>query len=244
MTIHKTSDLEQFIFRPDNRAKIIASHVDALVESIRGHNLLHMRPIDVNTDKEILDGQHRVLAAKRLGLEIYYRMSEDLEPRDILALNVHANWQNLDYMNYYIKQGNQEYIKLQSYMTANAIPLKIALALTIGINQREQNRRFKEGEYVFQADSTSEHVDLCWNTIHFIVKMNGRSPYLHAAKFWIALIKLVNHENFNNEKWMVNLRKMVERFSIKTTTQDYLKLMMDVHNYRSQEKIDLLHKEF
>ena len=38
-----------------------------------------MRPIVVNKKMEVMDGQHRLMAAKQLGVEIYYQEEKNLE---------------------------------------------------------------------------------------------------------------------------------------------------------------------
>ena len=103
MAINKTKNYEMFKFREDNRLKIDQSHVNKLINSIQSRNLLDMRPIIVNSDYEILDGQHRLLAAKNLGVEIYYEIEEKLEHKDIILMNVAKSWAVCDYMNYFVK---------------------------------------------------------------------------------------------------------------------------------------------
>jgi len=86
--IRKTTNYEIFTFREDNREKIDKKHLARLVESIKSRNLLELRPIMVNEKLEIVDGQHRLLAAKQLGYEIYYQKEENLDCADIVRMNL------------------------------------------------------------------------------------------------------------------------------------------------------------
>ena len=85
--IQKTKDYEMFKFRDDNRP-LSQPHLKALIDSIKSKNLLEMRPIQVNAQFEVIDGQHRIAAAKALGVDIYYQVEESLNPEDIIRLNI------------------------------------------------------------------------------------------------------------------------------------------------------------
>ncbi len=63
---------------------------------------------------------------------------------------------------------------------------------------------------------------------------------LSSSRFWKALLKLINHADFDASRWMQNLKKMVERFCPKARTEDYLRLFMDVYNYHNKTKISLI----
>ncbi len=238
MTI-KTKEYDRFIFRSDNREKIDQTHVRRLEDSIKARNMLDLRPIIVNEIMEIIDGQHRLLAAKNLGLEIYYQVQKNITARDILLLNISKNWTTGDILNHYCRNGQQEYIKLRQFMKENNLTLKVALNITMG-NALALYKEFREGRYKYNDDLVGGELDICWDTINYIKKMNGFSPYTSSARFWKALLKLVRHEKFSPEKWRYNLQRMVERFCPKARVEDYQRMMMEVYNYRNNERVNLL----
>jgi len=237
--IIKTTDYDIFKFREDNREAINTSHVKRLAESIKSRNLLELRPICVNADMEIIDGQHRLLAAKSLGVAIYYKQEKTLEAKDIIIMNVSQPWGQSDYLNYYCKNNYVEYIKLKEFMKKQNISLKIALNITMG-QKRDGYIKYKMGEYKFNEEDFSNSLEICWNTIDYIKRMNGYSLYTHSARFWNALLIMIRHVNFDAQKWLDNLKRMVERFTAKAKKEDYLKLFMDVHNWRNNSKIELV----
>jgi hypothetical protein len=242
MIIKKTKDYDQFKFRTDNRERITPSHVKALIESIKSRNLLELRPISVNGDLEVIDGQHRLLAAKALMVEIYYQMDKQLEAKDILLMNVSKSWIMADYLNFYCKNGNQEYQKLADFLKKYNISLKVALNIMLG-GGKVPKLYFKKGSYIFNEEEFNDELDICWDTIGYIKRMNGFSNYTSSSRFWKCLIKLIRHADFNATKWRQNLEKMVERFCPKATTDDYMRLFMDVYNWRNNDKINLLLEE-
>jgi hypothetical protein len=176
--IKSTTDYDQFIFRTDNREKknsltpVDETHVKRLVESITECNLLHMQPIIVNEKLEIIDGQHRLSAAKRLGVEIYYQVVPNLTARDIILMNISKGWTLGDYLNFYVENGYPEYIKMKEFMKRHEVPLTVAMQM-LSSSCRIGNTDFRKGEFIFS--STLEDVEIynCWLTIDFIRKKYG-----------------------------------------------------------------------
>lgn len=83
-----TTNYDMFKFRDDNRTKIRKRHVDTLAESIQRNNQLEKHPIVVNQDMEIINGQHRLCAAKELGIPVYYIVQEEFTPEDLYISNL------------------------------------------------------------------------------------------------------------------------------------------------------------
>lgn len=240
--ILKTKDYEMFSFRNDNRAAIDQAHVNKIAESIKARNLLELRPILVNKEFEVIDGQNRLLAAKMLGVEIYYEVKKDLKAGDILLLNTAKSWTMNDYHNYYCKNGYLEYQKLEAFMKENQLNLKIALNMTIGFSKQGKGE-FKAGNYKFDSSGVSDHLEICWKTIDLLRKLKGFSGYMNAGKFWNALLRLVKHHRFDEDKWLKNIQRMVERFGPRANSDDYCTLFMDVFNYRNDDKINIREEE-
>ncbi len=235
--VKSTIEYDLFKFREDNRETITQSHVKRLAESIKARNLLELRPISVNAAMEVIDGQHRLLAAKALGVPIYYHQDKTLQATDIILMNVALTWGQMDYLNHFCKNHYPEYMKLRDFMKAHGITIKIALNITMG-HRKDAFAKFKKGEYIFNQEEFGDHIDICWATIDYIKRMNGYSSYTHSARFWSALLILIRHINFDASKWMENLKRMVERFTAKARQDDYLRLFMDVHNWRNNSKVD------
>lgn len=240
--IKKTKEYDIFTFRDDNREKIDQSHVKKLSESIQARNLLELRPIIVNEKMEVIDGQHRLLAAKLLGLEIYYQQEKKLNPADIVRMNISKAWTIGDYLNFYCHHQYDEYKKLQSFMKKHNLTLKVAL--TIALDQaRIGFHDFRMGEFKFHDESLDIELDVCWDTINYIKKMNGFSPYTSSSRFWKALLKLVRHPEFDEHKWRSNMQKMVDNFSPKARTEDYAHMIQHVYNWRNNTRINLMDDE-
>ena len=238
----KTKNYDMFKFRDDNRESINQTHVKKLICSIKARNLLEFKPILVNEKFEVIDGQHRLLAAKALGLDIYYNLDKKVESEDIILLNTVKGWKATDYLNFFVKNGNQEYIKLNQFLKNNQLSLSTAFNFIAGKN-RARLDTFKKGEFKFECDIESAEVDHCWNIVDYIRKMNEYASYQSSTRFWKALIKLVKNGMYIHKKMMKNLEKMIERVGPRVSEKDYLKMFMEIYNKYGSDKIDLLEEE-
>src|SRR5690348_13876868 len=114
--ILKTSNYAMFKLADTNR-KVKKSHVELLKKAIRKKNLLHLNPIIVDQDSNVIDGQHRLTAARELKLPIFYMIDNEINDSDIASLNSNkSNWQPLDYINYYARKGNNNYKQLSAFI--------------------------------------------------------------------------------------------------------------------------------
>lgn len=242
--INKTTDYGQFKFRADNReGGVNRSHVEKLKSSIRSKNMLELVPILVNSDMEIIDGQHRLTAAKELGLPIYYKVQHDLEAKDIILMNITKPWGMADFFNFHIKNHKEEYIKLDKFIKEHGLKFRVAFRMICG-HTDEATHKFKTGEYVHDIKHIQNEWDNIWWTINSIRRLNGGSKnYLTSGKFWTALYKLLNHEDFDMEKWKENLERLSDKIGPRASLEDYKRSLMNVYNWRNRNKIDIIEDE-
>lgn len=236
--MQKTNNYEMFIFRDDNRAEMNKAHINRLVESIRSKNLLEFKPILVNSKMEILDGQHRLKAAEMLGVDIYYNVTNEDRSEDLVLMNISKSWLAGDFFNFYIKHGYEEYIKLRDFMKKNTISLRIALNLCMRKEKNTYNA-FKMGRFVFYGGDGQEKLEGCWKTIHLVKGHGGKVSYLESHKFWTALLHLVGHPDFNEGKWHKNLSLLINRLSVRATTDDYIKTLVDIYNWKNPNPLEI-----
>lgn len=240
--IKNTKEYGLFKFRPDNREKISQSHVDRLKNSIQTRNLLHLKPIIVNKDYEVLDGQHRLLAAKSLGVEIYYEMKADLQVDDIITLNISKSWGSSDYLNFHCQHGNQNYIKLKEFLGKSRLSLKVALTMFYGCQQGRNNTNyhlFKIGKFIYKEEKEVQNTQIIWDSIGKISQIKGHCQYANSAKFWKAMVWLVSYDTFDEKKWILNLERMIEKVGPRATARDYMKLFAEIYNWRNLDKIPM-----
>ena len=103
--IYKTGELCKFKRLLGNR-DITESRVSAIIDSIEKVGYQPV-PILVNEKMEVIDGQGRLEACKRLGLPIYYIVKNGIGIDECMSMNIKMqNWTIYDFIKSRAEQGN------------------------------------------------------------------------------------------------------------------------------------------
>ncbi len=172
-------------------------------------------------------------------MEIYYEEREDVKNEDMILMQVSESWSLNDYLHYYCTHKYPEYLKLREFMKKNELPLGIALNILIGGRQSRYNE-FRHGKFEFSTEVVENDFEIAWQTVNYIKKINGNSPYTKSARFWRAFLNLIQHVDFDRKQWEKNMKKHVTKFSNLATAKDYLVFMQHIYNYRVNQKVDFL----
>lgn len=115
-TLHQTTDYGMFKYIPQNR-KTVSGHIAKLMQSIKTKNLNMDFPVIVNKQMEVLDGQNRLEAYKQLKFPVWYKFAHEMDSSHISLINTAMkNWTNDDFLNQYIVEKKEDYIKFKNFM--------------------------------------------------------------------------------------------------------------------------------
>lgn len=91
-------------------------------------------PVDVNENMEVLDGQHRLEIARKYSLPVPYRIITGLGINDVIELNnTIKTWKLEDYIQKFVIEENQEYIRLMKLIdTHKGLPLSSVVSAAMG----------------------------------------------------------------------------------------------------------------
>lgn len=116
-TIHKTADLSQFKPSAEQRP-VNPYHLQRLTKSISEKNLLPDFPILIDSAWRVIDGQHRLAAAKDLNLEIYFKRATVTRFEDVGFANSNVKkWGVQDYLHYWCEKNVPDYLRLRDFLT-------------------------------------------------------------------------------------------------------------------------------
>lgn len=236
--IKKTKDYDMFKLTNINRADGISHpRVQWLKQQIQRRNLLDMCPILVNKDMEIIQGQHRWQAAKELGVDLYYEIKE-LQATDILDLNSSKSWKLKDYMNFWARQGNQNYIKLESFAKETGLAFEQSYRLCSGHGSKTPQRTiFQRGEFVFREFKYKQRLGEIFDIIGKIKFLKTYAIYIESARFFNSLLKVMDHENYVHDRMLMNLEKLCDKIGPRATEKGYIELLCEIFNWRTTKRI-------
>lgn len=231
-----TKDYDRFKFRDDNR-KVTGKHVAQMVDSISRYDNTHLKPIIVNQDMEVIDGQNRFFALMELQKPIYYVIDYDYVPEKMILLNsVQKNWKNEDYMRFWIEHGSQEYQELERIHLETEVK-HVCLYLWFSVNMND-HKGFKEGK--FKIDRSIELNEAFQNMLKFIDLITDNETQKKALKnrksFTVSCKRFFMDKNVNSKLFFDKLEVYPISIKILDSTQGYLEQFVKIYNWRRNGK--------
>lgn len=211
----------------DSNREVDPRHVARLARAISTKNLLHLNPIIVDADMRVIDGQHRMEAAKDLGVEIWYMVDEDISKSDISHLNSNKkNWTLIDYVNFYTVEKRRGFATLSKFIAEHPqIPVSSAIGLLNPYgrrNTKEVMEGYLDVSNIVQAGEIAEF--LRWLRNHYEFAYNGSV---------ISVIRqMYDNVNFDveylKEKILGQPRSLVKCVN----ARQYREMFLDIYNYK------------
>lgn len=250
--MESTTDYSIFKINPSNR-DIDPLNLKKVIASIETRNLLPFRPITVNSKMEVIDGQHRLEAAKTLGVPIYYIVQKDAKIGDILLLhNAQKSWGLEDYLKYYVSQNYIEYVKLKQFLDKNKLTLRQGMgvlnasvkrqATSVRADSTQGKFPFKEGGFIFPNESEMMEVELRMLNINQIVelidrKTIGKKTYLRSISFYRALAVFLCNKEVDFDLFLRKIPYKIDLFRPCTKVSQYIKIFIAVYNWKNHSPI-------
>ncbi len=191
--VHETNKYNQFQHLTGNRKLQSEKCIANLMWSLKEYGWIGA-PIVVNENLEIIDGQNRIEACRRLGIPVRYIIIEGLTIVHCIALNTNQkNWDLDDYVKSYAEQGYEDYIWLMDVLDKYPkFTLRIVLALSSGngyhTDLRTIEKQNAQNGGLEISDERKQHV---LNVLDFLMKfpsatnnIDGRKFMLYNALIW------------------------------------------------------------
>lgn len=237
--IYQTLDYSIFKFREDNRIQIARKHVDELKDSIKTRNLLNENPIQVNADMEVIDGQHRLIAAQELNIPIYYKILDEYKPEDIIRMNISKSWCIHDFFNFFCKNNSPEYLKLKKFLDIYNLPLTAGIDFTSS-KYATRYKSFRNGEYIFNLPENEEGIEILIETQKIVSEQLDRCSFVYASKFCISFMKFYKAvDDFKKKKWLTNVHRLCVRLKPFVNIADYIRVFINIYNFGKKNKTNL-----
>jgi hypothetical protein len=240
----KTEDLSIFKKAEGNR-DIDPANLKKIVNSIKINNMLELRPLTVNKNMEVLDGQHRLEAAKVLGLPVYYEINVDATPEDMILLNTaQKGWSMDDYVKFYASRGDENYIRVLDLAKKYDCSAASIISLSgKGYSTGEGTRRaLKNGRLKFdflEAEDKIKEKMWQYNQVADFIKSRTFEGvnYTGRITFKRALFVLFDNPEFVFSTFMHKLQINISKMHSCTMMSQYVQLLKEIYNYKNENPI-------
>lgn len=200
--IYTTTNYEIFKYLEGNR-DIKNGRVVKTVESIENHGWL-TQPILVNEKMEVIDGQGRLEALKRLNMPVEFVIDYGIGLDECRTLNVYQkNWSIHDYIDSYVCEENDNYIWLKTqverYKELTDTVVIAICSVNVGcVNLGGQmNYKIKDGTFEVNSAERMETESLLFFLSRFVDiahLVGGRKDRLYGALSFLYSIESVDNE--------------------------------------------------
>lgn len=229
--VYKTSDLSIFKSLDGNR-DVIQSHLKRLSVSMSKNRLFS--PIIVNEKYEVIDGQHRLMAAKINNTEIEYIIVKGYGLKEVQILNANSkNWSSDDYMNGYCDLNNINYIKYRDFKNKYGFGHSECQALLSGVTSTSLQPIFNSGEFKIKD------LKLAIDNAEKIQMISEFYEGYKRRSFVLSLMYLFKNKDFIFTQFIQKLKIQPTALVDCTSSSSYLLLLEEIYNYKSRNKVNL-----
>jgi hypothetical protein len=246
--VYKTYDLSIFKSIDGNRVPNL-QHIRRLSASVEQYGM-KCNPIIVNERLEVIDGQHRLAAAKEVGTYVYYIVIEGYTLSEVHTLNLNQkNWTKKDFMYGYADMGVMSYVKLKKFVEKNddftfndciALCSNITSGTTVLVSGKYKKNRYSNSLEIFEEGT--------WKGKDFELgqewanKIRMIKPYYHnytRSTFVGTMLGLFLNDSFDFNEFMHKVRLQPTALVDCANREQYKTLIEDIYNYRSRNKVSL-----
>jgi len=240
--IYKTIDLDRFTLLKTNRP-INQNHSTRIATNIKSSTML-CNPILVNEKMEVIDGQHRVCAARMLDSFVYYIIANGYDLEQVKALNIIGEkWNNFDYLESFSDAGLKDYILLRDFIKRHKVfNFSVCLMLCSNLKSADSSKNngsrlspFKKGVYKIGDLDIAEKFAMRLKQIEPILKQ------YNSSKFASAMIGL-----FLDKPKVFKFNDFLDKLKLQPTAlvqcanrKQYKELIEKIYNYRRKNKVNL-----
>lgn len=238
MTINqilKTNDYEMFKKLLGNRA-VDTKRVAKIVKSIKTVGYI-TNPIIVNEKMEVIDGQGRLEALKKLNLPIDYIVVEGSGMKHCISMNVNMeNWKLIDYAESFATQGNRNYINLIE-LVRRFPEFNISIILSIVrecIEGGSTSANVKEGNLTFSDEDKKEMIEIMDYVRKFIPYLKNRASG-RVTVIYIVIGLLYKSKICDEERLLEQCEKYADKLKNTANSRDALEKLEEIYNFRKRD---------
>jgi hypothetical protein len=237
MNIQKSTDYGQFL-PPTFQRPVKESKVQKYMESMRKRGFDYSQPIavkQVGKFLQLIRGQHRLEAASRIGLPVYFIIKNDLDESDAIEVT-DTGWSPADTVAAYADAGYSDYVYLREFSNRQKLPLVLAARLLADAAAVDFIRKaLTSGTFAVTSSGPALKV------VEVLDSIGGKWKFCRVSNFIGAIQAMFLNPGVN---WKHFTKRMVASTVVpekRTSILEYLNLFEEIYNFRlpSTDRIPL-----
>lgn len=237
--VQSTYDYDLFEFFESNRDPL---HWKKIAQSIEKKDLTPYVPILVAKIEGVLyivDGQNRFLACKHLKKPVYYQLlPPDCGEDTMIMLNIdRKNWTPENYLNFWVAQGNPDYIRLSAVLNECG-NLKVSDSYRIWQSKKRgitASKTFASGKYKFPMEAVKK-ARLVSSILFVIEECVDKREFSHHTSLVSSIAAIINC-GAKPSRLISAIKKYPFLYKKQPTHSHYSNMLEHIYNYRRRDKI-------
>lgn len=228
ITVYETTDYGMFKKLLGNRS-VNSRQVNNIIKSISEVGVLP-QPILVNEKMEVVDGQNRLEAFKRLGCTVLFIVKEGLGVNDCIRMNMNnSKWKMDDYIDCFADLGNDSYVKLKKLAEDYPFSKSAIASMTLGhynSNGGGSKLMVMRGDYSLSEEEYADAVETLDKVMELWEVACGKGGKMLAL--FDAIRFTVTHDvDLGRMKMVIEKMPVIEKYS---DAYGYLKVFSEAYN--------------
>ena len=213
----------------DSNRKLKSGNVQKLMNSFKlTQGMSRTKPIIVDKKFNVIDGQHRLEACKRMGIPVHYVVTDEKITNIPLYNSYQEKWNLDDYTNFWAKNGNQNYINLLKIKESVGFSANACLEGMGIFTGKEFYNNFKSGNFIFDigVDLAIDQINYMVDLTYFVTgKKNINRKITRAVRF------LSRAKDFDYSIFLSRIKRFPDRIHLCATTEGYIDMFIELYNY-------------
>jgi len=240
--IQVSKNYSQFKLIKENRS-VANKQVNNLMRSFEEENLMEIHPIIVDKDMQVIDGQHRLEACKRLGLPVYYVVAERANMDSVRRLNYYTRqWKLEDYVDSFAKEGKESYKILRKFMSDNSVPASTAAIMfaTDSSTGNQLTSSIRNGTFDARGLSVARRIV----SIAGILEKHGEENIWKNKSFMRAVVKMTRLPQFKEDIFAIKVNEAIKSggrlpylFHNQVDIKSFLREFEEVYNFNMKTNL-------
>jgi hypothetical protein len=232
-TLQSTNNAELFVSNDEQRP-LHPQHVRFLASSMTKHGFLPSKPIQCYRRSDgkyiVVDGHHRLEAAKSLGIMFYFVCETELSQEAMPDVNRSRQWKSEDFIRQYAMRGYKDYRTLCDYVR-RGVPTRVCVSMLAGESAGSLNQyaKIKTGEFKVK---TTKQADFVLS----LIEDNPKVPAFRHSNFISALSLCLWLREFDFGTFKGRAERNAHMIPNCSNAQDFLTAIEEVYNHHRPMK--------
>jgi hypothetical protein len=228
--IYTSTDYSKFIKDESNRA---TGNNKILKASLKNYGWLPEHPAIVIPDGgkfRIIDGQHRFVYAKELGLPVCYTLGSRTDIPIADTNNTQRRWSLRDYVTSYAGQGKKDYQRLIDFSNETGLSLVACTALLVGSGDCKSARDgVKRGSFKVRDEQHAR------NVIAVLQCASQFVPWTKNTFFVSAVSQVLLYSAAKVEVLCAKIRSHGGKLILCPTTEHFVEMLENIYNSNARQ---------